>query len=284
MQNFNRQYRFAAGPAGGEGFEVGMTTDTSPEALHISFNIEKADTETPNSAKFSLWNLNPEQLSILNEEDCVVTLRAGYGTRMPLCFVGCVSYVETELDGSDRMTSIEAVDGRIELRDSYVSQSYSGSTNTKKIIEDCAAQMGLAVTFSYNAEFFDLANGYSFVGPAHLSLDKACASSDLQWQIYNGVMQVKRKRDTMTREVYVLSPDTGLLHIPKKITFGKSDGNDEGESGWEVMYFLNGAIGIGDYIRLESKLVKGYFRIRTLAMDGDNLEGDWICTARLIEA
>ena len=284
MKNFNRQYRFAAGKAGSTGFEVGATTELSREALHISFNIEKADTETPNSAKFSLWNLNPEQLSILNEEDCVVTLRAGYDTQMPLCFVGCVSYVETALDGSDRLTSIEAVDGRIELRDSFVSQSYSGKTSTKKIIDDCANKMGVAVSFSYNAEFYEFANGYSFVGPAHLSLDKACASSNLQWQIYNGVLQVKRKNDTMTREVYLLSPDTGLLHIPKKITFGKSDGNSEGESGWEVEYFLNGAVGIGDYIRLESKFVTGYFRIRTLSMDGDNLEGDWICTARLISA
>lgn len=53
--------------------------------------------------------------------------------------------------------------------------------------------------------------------------------------------------------------------------------------GYEVKYFLNGAIGVNDYIRLESDKVRGYFRVYKLTIDGDNLEGDWICTAQLLE-
>ena len=55
MLLFDRQYRFAAG-----GFEVGRTTPGQPTALRIKFTIEKADTETPNTARISLWNLNRE--------------------------------------------------------------------------------------------------------------------------------------------------------------------------------------------------------------------------------
>jgi hypothetical protein len=49
-------------------------------------------------------------------------------------FVGVVTYVETSLDGADRETYLEIGDGRIELRDCYVSLSYSGVINAKKII------------------------------------------------------------------------------------------------------------------------------------------------------
>jgi hypothetical protein len=87
----------------------------------------------------------------------------------------------------------------------------------------------------------------------------------------------------MTREVYLLNPESGLLGIPKKITYS-AEGDGEEQSGYEVEYLLNGAIGIGDFIRLESMVVKGYFRIKTLELRGDNLEGDWICTAKLIDA
>jgi len=284
MKQFDRQYRLAAGPAGSTAFEVGATTPESPTALHIRFEVDKCDTETPNTATISLWNLNPEQLAVLNEKDCVVTLRAGYGSNMPLIFVGTVTYVETSLDAGDRETYLELADGRIELRDSYVSLSYSGVINTKKVIEDVAADMGIPLSFSYNAQFHDLPAGFSYIGPGRVALDKACASSELQWSIHNGILQVKMMRDTMTRQVYLLDPDSGLLHIPKKINYGEDSKKSGDQFGYEIEYLLNGAIGIGDYIRLESKVVKGYFRIKSLGLRGDNLEGDWMCTAKLIEA
>jgi hypothetical protein len=203
---------------------------------------------------------------------------------MPLVFVGAVTFSETTLDSADRQTDIEAADGRVELRDTYVSLSYSGVINTKSIITDIAGEMGVTLEFSYNAEFADLPKGFSFIGTARTALDKACASSGLQWQIQNGILQVKMSRDVMSKEVFVLSPDSGLIDIPKKITLSADATGAEDQSGWEVVYFLNGAIGIGDYVSIESKAVKGYFRVHSIEMNGDNLEGDWLCTAQLIEA
>jgi len=279
MDLFDRQYRFAAGKPGQSGFEVGMSTQYRP-ALHVSFEINKADAETPNTGKISLWNLNPEHLAILKATDCIVTLRAGYGAHMPLIFAGAITYMETSLDSGDRKTSIEAVDGRIELRDSYVSVSYSGPVSTRKIIEGLADSMGVALSFSYNAEFADLPNGFSFVGPAKAGLDRACASSGLKWQMQNGALQVLMKRDTMTREVCLLSAKSGLVGIPKHIVFGKGSGDEQ--SGWEVVTLLDGAVGVSDFVRVESKLVQGYFRVRTADYTGDNIDGDWQSTMKLI--
>lgn len=92
----------------------------------------------------------------------------------------------------------------------------------------------------------------------------------------------------ITTRAYLLSTDTGLLEVPKRITISsESDDSSNGKSnsqiGYEVKYFLNGAIGVNDYIRLESDKVRGYFRVYKLTIDGDNLEGDWICTAQLLE-
>ena len=46
---------------------------------------------------------------------------------------------------------------------------------------------------------------------------------------------------------------------------------------------MNGAIGIGDYVQVQSKSLEGFFRISTLDIDGDNLSGDWKCKARVLE-
>ena len=281
--NFDRQYRLAAGPAGGIGFEVGETSKAQPVAPHINFFLQKSDLETQNTGRVTLWNLNPPQLAVLNEKDCVVSLKAGYGSKLALIFDGIVSYVSTTIDSADRKTEIEVIDNLVEIRDTYVSVSYNGTVNWKIIFDDVAAQMGVAVSYSYNAEFVDISNGFSFVGLARDIMTKGCKCCNLSWSIQNGVMQVKKPGDVMSREVYVLSPDTGLLGIPARVVITQDEATGKNTLGWDVEYFLNGAINIDDYVKLESETVTGYFRVYSLEISGDNVSGDWICKARLLE-
>lgn len=81
MENFDRQYRLAAGKAGSTGFEIG----SGKRPLHISFSVEKADTNSQNTAKVTIWNLSDEHLAELRKNDCVVVLHAGYGC-MPMLY------------------------------------------------------------------------------------------------------------------------------------------------------------------------------------------------------
>ena len=119
-------------------------------------------------------------------------------------------------------------------------------------------------------------------------LKKLCKTCGLSWTIQNSVLQIRKPNEPITTRAYLLSSDTGLLEVPKRITIsseGDNSGSEKSNSqiGYEVKYFLNGAIGVNDYVRLESDKVRGYFRIYKLTIDGDNLEGDWICTAQLLE-
>lgn len=277
MQNWDRQYRLSAGQAGQAGFEIGQGN----RPLHISFSVEKADTDSANTAKISLWNLSPEHLSELNRDDCVIILRAGYGTVLPLIFTGVVTFVSTKQDGSDILTEIELVDNRVELRDTYVSVGYDGIVSCKTIIQDIAAQMGVAASISYNAEFRNIPNGFSYVGPAANALSKACGTSGLVWSVNNGVLQIKRSGDTMSREVYELSAETGLIGTPSRVQI--SDESDGYEYGWDVEFLMNAAITVDDYVHLNSRIAKGYFRVYSITIDGDNYGGSWSCTARLLE-
>lgn len=279
MKNWDRQYRLSAGQAGSTGFEVGGGS----RPLHISFSCERADTDSSNTAKVSLWNLSPEHIAEINKDDCVVVLRAGYGSVMPLIFTGIVTFAKTKQDKSDAVTEIELVDNRVEVRDTYVSVSYSGTVNCKTLIQDTADQMGLTASFSYNAEFKDIPNGYSYVGPAATVLTKACETSGLVWSINNGVLQIKKPNDTMSREVYVLSAETGLIGIPERVQVSDTEGTEKSQYGWDIEFLMNAAINIDDYVYLDSIYVKGYFRVYSIEINGDNYEGSWSCTARLLE-
>lgn len=282
-ENFDRQYRLAAGKAGELGFEIGETSKSQPVPLHINFALQKSDLETQNTGRITVWNLNQQHLAALDEKDCALSLRAGYGNRLSLIFAGIISSATTTRDGADRKTEIEVVDNLVEVRDTYVTISYTGNVNWKTIMDDVANQMGVAVTYSYNATFADIPNGFSFVGQARDIMTKGCNCCGLTWSLQNGVMQVKRPGDTMNREVYVLSEDSGLLGIPARVTEAATQGGTASEIGWDVEYFLNGAINIDDYVKLESETVTGYFRVYSIEMSGDNISGDWICKARLKE-
>ena len=192
-----------------------------------------------------------------------------------------MTFAKTKLDGSDELTELELVDNRIELRDTYVSVSYTGAVNCKTLIQDTADQMGVTVSFAYNATFKDIPNGYSYVGPARNVLTKACETSGLVWSINNGVLQVKKPGDTMSREVYELSAETGLVGTPERVQISEENGSFS--YGWDVEYLMNAAINIDDFVYLNSKYVRGYFRVYSVVVEGDNMEGSWTCTARLLE-
>ena len=150
--------------------------------------------------------------------------------------------------------------------------------------------MGIPVVYSAGCEFRILPNGFSFIGPAKNALKKLSKTCRLAWSIQNSILQVRKPNEPITASAYLLSADTGLLDVPKRITISaESDDSADGSSGttsqigYEVRYLLNGAIGVNDFVRLESNTVRGYFRVYKLNLDGDNLEGEWTCTAQLLE-
>ena len=282
-ENFDRQYRLAAGPGGAEAFEIGETSLEHPEALHVSFSFQKSDLTTQNTGKIEIYNLSKAHLAVLEKKDCIVSFRAGYGTHMPLIFTGFVSFVKTVADGADRKTEIEVLDSLVNIRDTYVSVSYNGVVNWKTILDDTAAQIGVVIVYSYNATtFIDCENGFAYVGPAKNILTKGCECNGMTWSIQNGVLQIKMIGDAMSDQVYVLSASTGMIGSPEKVTIKDSEQTTESMTGWDVTYFLNGAINVNDFVRLESEDVTGYFYVYSQDISGDNVSGDWVCKSRLL--
>lgn len=285
-ENFGRSYVFQAGPAGQTGFQIdGYSDQETP--LHIAFSIEKSDSSSLNNGKVQLWNLAKASRDVLDQKDCMVILSAGYGRSVALILQGNITSSTTTLDGNDLMTELEVVDGRASVRDTYVSLSYVGKVNEQTIYNDLANRMGMTVVYSEGIVFTDIPNGFSYVGKAVNCLSQMTKNNGKSYSIQNGVLQIFTIGQAAGIKGYILSADTGLIEIPSRIIISDSektsDGNTVSQSGWEVKYFLNGAIGVNDIVQVESSTVRGYFRVHKISIDGDNLEGDWICTAQLLE-
>ena len=161
QENFIRRYLMKAGKMGHNGFQIGQTSTENPHALHISFSVEKSTSETANTAKVQIWNLSPANLNILDTKDCAIELQAGYANHIALILTGNVVTSSTEMDGADRMTEIEVVDGRVALRDTYISISRSGKVNSKEVFDQIAGEMGVSVVYSKGCKFKTLPHGLS---------------------------------------------------------------------------------------------------------------------------
>lgn len=281
-RNFLRCYTMKCGPNGQAGFEIGNVKSAKETALHISFNIEKSDAESANTAKVQVWNLSDQNLKILETKDCIVELKAGYEGNVPLILVGSITSAITTDDNADRMTEMDVVDGRVALRDTVVNISLNGAVNCQDVYGLIAAQMGIPVIYAEDLAYKVLPNGFSYIGSARNALQKLARCCGHSWSIQNQILQVTWPGRPIAVRGFLLNNDSGLIGTPKRITISSS-GSSEARSGWEVEYFLNGAIGINDIVMLEGSSANGYFLVHKITMNGDNYEGDWTCTAQLLE-
>lgn len=282
-ENFMRRYILRCGKMGSNGFEIGHINSASEDALHISFSIEKSDTESANTAKVQIWNLSNKNLKVLDSKDCILELKAGYGENTPLALVGSISSVITTRDNADRMTEIEVVDGRVGLRDANVSISMNGKVNSKKVYELLANKMGMPMVFASDLKFKTFPKGFSFVGKARTCLQKLATYNKHRWTIQNEIIQITNPGKAISSRAFLLNKETGLIGIPKQITLSTDANNSKTRNGYEIEYLMNCSIGVNDVIELDSSTAKGYFRVYKLTIDGDNLEGDWCCTAQVLK-
>lgn len=282
-ENFLRTYTLRCGVPGKKGFQIGNTHNATETTLHVSFSIEKSETESPNTAKVQIWNLSPKNLKILDMKDCVLELKAGYGNSNTLALVGNVANAITTPDNADRMTEIEVVDGMVALRDTNISVSLNGSVNSKDVYTMIASKMGLSISFAKDLSFKRMPNGFSFVGKGKDALKKLAKACGHSWTIQNQVIQITWPGRAVNTRGYLLNSSSGLINRPKRITIGTASDGKEAMTGWEVEYLLNAAIGVNDIVKLDSQEAKGYFLVHKVTMDGDNMEGDWMCTSQLLK-
>lgn len=296
MRLFDRQVRVAIGEGGGPGFEIGAAA-ANGIPIHVKFSFEKADVESPNTGKVTIWNLNKEHLAELEKQDCIVVVRAGYGSNLTEAFSGTVTHASTTKEGADRMTEIELASNMVELRDTSFSMSYADGTRTDVIYQEAAAQLGLPLSIAPKAlaDPTLLAGGYSFVGGAKNLLNRLTRMDNINWTIQDGVLQLLKANEPISMNGYELNAGSGLIGIPKRVNISAGSGSSKGGSetadsgsesaqlGWEVTYLMNLAIGVNSYIHISSEAVNGYFRVQKISIEGDNYEGDFLCKATVLE-
>ncbi len=271
------------------------------DKLRVTFQVEKDLTEESNKAAVRIYNLSPENRAKLEAPDIRVNLYAGYvdNTGAVQVFSGTVTQAFSQEDDTDVMTELRVSDGQMNLRDSIVSVSYAPGTSGETALKDVAGRMGLAVQLGEDVSFAAYPNGFSYVGYGRHALTEICKASGLSWSVQNGILQVILAGGTTGVRGLVFAPDSGLIGSPQRIIRANPKADEtttkrtqkqkakkekpEKQAGWTITALLAPTVLPGDLVKVESRMISGWFRVEALRHSGDSHGGRWVTEMDLIE-
>ena len=284
---------------------------TLENSLHVDFDIQKDLTAEVNKSTLTIYNMNAEHREKVSQPDTECEIYAGYeGNSGPVCiFKGTVKQATSTYEEHDIKTELKLGDGEVEVRDSYMSLSYPPGTPIDTTIKAIARNMGLALEYGEGVEFGSWKDGYSYVGPGWTALRNICYGSGVTPSIQNGIIQIILDDGVFTNKGIVFSASTGLIGYPERINQADpyADKKEEQQqeeqpkrrrksskkkakkakikkkAGWRIKTLMAPTVNPGDSIKVESQVIKGWFKVESLHHRGSYIGGDWVSEFDIVE-
>lgn len=300
---FARQYRVVFPDLDFEFTNISNEDATrTQEGLHIAFKIEKDLTKETNKCTLTLWNISDDTYSKITEPDTKVEIYAGYAYtgRVMRVFVGTITDFEMKSSDKDLEVELRLSDGQIAVRDTMVSLSFPEGTYGTEIINSIANQMGLPVIYGADVSLGAYWAGYSFIGAGADALTEICGAFGVDWSIQNEIIQVVLNGGYSEQQGFVFSADSGLIGSPEKLVRASPKADTETTkkkkrklkkkaklhkySGWKIKTLMTPSINPADFVKVESRLVNGWFKVEKVQHSGDSMGGDWFSEFELLDA
>lgn len=251
--------------------------------LRVSFDIQRTSRSKPNPAEIRIYGLSKETREAISERLTPVRLVAGYSGQAGQIFSGQLDSVQHGKDGPTIVTTIHASDGRAAWKSYADAKGWRAGTPWQAVIKELATSMGLAVPPAALATITGAARGpYTVQGYAWREMDVLIAQLGLQWSIQDGSFQVVQADQATNESVVLLTPDSGLVGVPKftdpKISRVGRNRTKRRRSAVEIDALLQPEFTPGRQIRIESQTMTGDYRIDSVTHKGDSHMGQLMST------
>lgn len=272
--------------------------------LQISFTIDKSDdsSKTLNSAEITIKNLSDSTKNLIEKEDAVVILEAGWDDdTFGLIFQGDITSYKHRINGTDRDTTIECADGYVAIREAITHKVYPEGTSVKAVLLDLIkGQSGTTVFYSAQGKgqtrppiglgmsigemsglglFDTFDNGYTVAKPTKQAIDDICYAHRLKWSIQDGKVYITDLNgDTQYKYTLpLISEQTGLIESPEEIDEGKAKRKDDKTpaKGYRFKCTLNHEIVPEIFVKIESEQVNTVAKVKKVTHSGDYEGGSW---------
>lgn len=266
--------------------------------LRITFTVKKTSVQTPNEAEIKIYNLSSETAAQIQREFSRVILQAGYQNNFAVIFDGTTKQIKTGRDnGTDTYLHIFASDGDASYNFAVVNTTLAAGSSPTDHINAAASPMaahGTTVGHVGDVGGQKLARGKVMYGNSRDYLRQSAQSSDADWSIQDGKLQVVPSRGLLPSQAVLLNSKSGLIGTPEQT-------ND----GIKIRALLNPMLKIGGKIIVNNKDVEaatisenkttksgekkkpadkpatiaddGAYKVIKIEYTGDTRGNDWYC-------
>ncbi|TXG75879.1 hypothetical protein E6Q11_06230 [Candidatus Dojkabacteria bacterium] len=243
--------------------------DTEITGLDIAFEIEKDESPEPNPCHIEIYNLGPENRSVLSKYRYVpVLLKAGYKGQVGVLFQGDMMRCVHMKEGPTWKTILASGDGVMAMQTKRLDKNYAKGTPIKTVIEDLAKQLGLPLgsPLEHIKELSEsLSKGFAASGNPMKDLGRVLSGKKLKLSVQNQSLQLRMDTEPLQKEAIVLRDETGLIASPE---IG-SDGEIV------VKSLLMAEFLPGRKVFLDSAIFKGFAIIQSAHFVGSTFGQDW---------
>lgn len=261
-----------------------ITIDTLQLTGHrAQFQIRKSLKPEPNTCNLQIWGLNSAHRSQLAElrpekgatRGIPVRIEAGYEEATTLLWLGDLRTVESTYDQSGWVTVLGAGDGEKAVQNSRIGESFGAKTDAGTALRAAAKALGVdagnvdavASRIKLGSQGTRYQSGRVLYGPTARVIDDIARSADLEWSIQDGALQFVDRGKVLSGSAVYLSSNTGLVGSPTVDNEGKLSATS----------LIIPDLKPGRLLVIESKSVRGNFRVESAEWSGDTWEGDWYC-------
>jgi hypothetical protein len=213
MQKFGRKYQLNAETIDGN-------TLTIEPPFTIEFDITRNVLSSANTSSIRVYNLSKNHRNALrkNVNDYgdlrLISLRAGYGTNLPLIFAGNVTHAFSVREGVNFITQFESFDGGYAFANGFTAENFPAGTPQETIVQTLMDNLSAqGVQFgALGAINGTLGRGNAYSGP---TLDLLRQLTGGTVFIDNGKVFVLGDNECLpARGISVINSQSGLLNTP----------------------------------------------------------------------
>ena len=241
----------------------------SNEELDLEFDIPFDDDTEANEAEIIVYNLTDKTINAIKKNQSI-TVKAGYGKDTGVIFSGKVSKKQTRWENADKVTTIYAIDNNGKKEREITNLSFAKGTKASRILKKLVEKVGLPVAVFKTKRDHTYKDEVTISGGLMEKIKKYA-------QICGVVAYICKTKIYVcpltygTHDTFNLSADTGLLNTTDFEEENTAENYTDTITGQEIEMLLQHRVQTGSIINLNSKSVKGNFRVRegSHSYDGD---------------
>lgn len=224
----------------------------SSDDLDFEFSVPFSTKSEPDMTEISIYNLSPTSIASI-KKGTKVFLNAGYQEEIGLLTSGVVSKFGTTIEGVDKKTTVKIASGIIAWEKQKVQKTYGPGITTQDILKDLLPQFGVGIGDLQPTKNITYQKGRTVSGRLKDVIKSLAKESGSKFYI-NQDKVFFRAKNKGNATGFVLSGSTGMIGSPERTEIEKKEG-------WKVKSLLNYQITTDTLIQIESKTVKGMFRV-----------------------